>query len=508
MLQRALFVILSFATAASAAAQTTATAAGLAITLDDAERRALERNPRVAGARLGTEAADYAVAESRTAFTPSLTLAMTQRSQTNPATSQLAGGQGQVTNETATYTSGISQLLPWGGGRYSVEFNSNRSATSNVFATLNPSFSSGLSATFTQPLLQGFRFDAPRAQMQIADIQRSIADVEVRQEAAVILHGVRVAYWELVYAADALETARRSEALARRNLDDNTLRVQLGTLAPIDVVQSEAEIASRHQATVQAEGAWRNAQVNLKQLIVRDTADPFWTATLLPVERPSQDIQTLDLHAAIANAIGSRTDLEIARKQQHSSDISLKLADDQRKPAVDLVASYAASGVGGTRILRGTDALGSTIVGTVPGSYLDALSSLAGLDYPTWSVGVNLTLPLGRKAADAAYARGIVQKRQADLRLEALELQVAADVTRAGEAIRTAEEEVQAALAARQLAARRLDAEMARRDAGLSTTFLVLQAQRDLATAETAELRARLDHRTAVAEFDRVQAAP
>ena len=494
--------------AAPVAAQSSGGRPTMNITLQEAEQRALDRNPHIAEARLGTQVADFAVAESRTVYTPSLTLAMTQRSQTNPATSQLAGGQSAVTTNALNYSSGISQLVPWGGGHYAVEFNGNRSATSNLFATLNPSFSSGFSATFTQPLLKGFRFDSPRAQIQIADINRSIADFGLRQEAATTLFGVRQAYWELVYAVDALETAKRSEELARRNLEDNRLRVQLGTLAPIDVVQSEAEIASRHQATVQAEGGWRNAQVNLKQLIVKDKADPLWETTLQPVERPSQTTTAIDLQTAIAAAIGNRTDLEIARKQRQSADVSLKLANEERKPAVDLVAAYSASGVGGTQVLRGTDALGSSIIGTVPGGYFDALGSLAGFDYPTWSVGLNLTLPLGKKAADAAYARGVVEKRQADLRLEALQVQVAADVTRSAEAVRTAEEDVQAATAARQLAVKRLEAEMARRDAGLSTTFLVLQAQRDLVTAETAELRARLDHRTALAEFDRVQTAP
>jgi outer membrane protein TolC len=502
------FVITSLLLLASAAAQAqTPAASGLAITLEEVERRALDRNPAIAEARLATDAADYAVAESRTVYTPDLSIGMTQRSQTNPSTSQLAGGQSQVTSNATNYSTGIAQQLPWFGARYTVDFNSNRSATSNVFATFNPSYTSGVAATLTQPLLQGLTFDSARAQIQIADNNRSIADVQVRQEAATMLHSVRRAYWELVYSVDALETAKRSEALARRNLAENQLRVELGTLAPIDVVQSEAEIASRHQATVLAEGAWRNAQVNLKELIVRDTSDPLWTATLLPVERPAQEHAALDLTAAIANATANRTDLEVARKQQESSDVSLKLANEQRKPAVDFVLNYGASGVGGTQILRG-DALGGSATGSIPGSYFDALSSLAGMNFPTWSVGLNVTMPIGKKAADAAHARGVVERRQADLRLESLQLRVAADVTRSSQAVRNAEEVVAAAATARQLAERRLQAETARRDAGLATTFLVLQAQRDLATAETAELRARLDYRTALADFDRVQTAP
>jgi outer membrane protein TolC len=505
-MRKLIFAILVFATTGPPlAAQTTSSTN---VTLAEVERRALERNPRVAQARLEIDVADFSIAESRTVYSPNVSVSFTQRSQTNPSTSQLAGGQGQVTNDTMNYGTGVSQRLPWGGASYSIDFNSNRSATSNVFSTFNPSFSSGLSMSLTQPLLNGFRFDAARAQIETADIDRTIADVQVREETASTLHTVRRAYWELVYTADALDTARGSEALARRNFEENKLRIQLGTLAAIDLIESEAEIASRHQATVQAEGAWRTAQVNLKQQIVKDTTDPIWATTLVPVERPSQGAIAIDVPAAVATALANRTDLDIARKQLKGTDISLKLANEQRKPNVDVVVNYAASGIGGTRILRGADVLGGSATGTIPGGYGDALSSLAALDFPTWSVGLNVAMPVGKRASDAAYARAIVEKRQRDLQIETLQLQIAADVTRSAEQVRNAEEQVQAAAASRQLAEKRLTAETARRDAGMSTTFLVLQAQRDLVAAQTSELRARLDYRTALADFDRVQTAP
>jgi outer membrane protein TolC len=476
------------------------------LTLADAERRALDKNPQIAQARLDTAAADYSIAQGKAAYSPSLSVSMAQRSQTSPATSQLAGGQSSVSTDALTYSTGVTQQLPWGGGRLSVDFTGNRNATSNVFSTFNPSFSSSINATMTQPLLRGFNIDATRAQIEQADISRDIADAGLRQQMARTLNSVRHAYWELVYAVDALDTARRSEDLATRQLDDNRVRVQLGTVAPIDIVESEAEVASRHQAVIKAEGAFRTAQVALKQLMVSDTNDAIWTATLQPVDRPLQGSRVINVEQAISNAVANRTDLAVARKQTRLSDTSLKLLDDQRKPAVDLVASYSANGIGGTRILRGD--LGSDVTGTIPGGYLDVLRSIGALDYPTWSVGVNVTVPLGKKAADAAYARGQVAKRQAELQVNTLELQSAADVLRAAEAVRTAEEQVQAAAAARQLAQKRLEAEQTRRTAGLSTTFLVSQAQRDLAAAEDTELRAQLDYRTALADFDLAQEAP
>ena len=506
-------VIATLGCAAPAAAQTApapaeATAAFVSVTLQDAERMALDRNSRVGQARLGIAAADFASAQSRAAYSPTFNLSLTQRSQTSPSTTQLSGGQTQVTNETASYGTGLAQLLPWGGGRITVDFDANRSATTNVFSTRNPSFGSGLSAAFTQPLLKGLLFDSTRAQIDRAEIERSVAEVDVRRETAALLNDVRHAYWTLVYAVDARQTAIGSEALAQRHLDDTRRRVELGTQAAIDVLEAEAEVALRHQAAVDAEGALRTAQVGLKRLIVRNTEDPLWNAELQPLDRPEPAGQPVDVAAAVATATQDRTDVDLARQQIREADVNLRLLSEERKPAVDLVAAYAVNGIGGTQILRQSDALGGVITGALPGSYFDALGSIARLDYPTWSVGLNLTLPIGNREANAAYARGQVERRQADLALESLRLEVAADVTRAGEAIRSAEESIQAAVVARELARKRVDAEQARRDAGLSTTFVVLQAQRDLATAETSELRARLDYQTALTDFERAQTAP
>ncbi len=496
------------ALAQAALPDTAAAAAPLELTLADAERRALDRNPVIAQARLGREAAAFGIAESRAAFSPTFTASLFQRGQTNPATSQLAGGQTAVTTDASTYSSGVEQPLPWGGGRLAVDFSGNRTASSNLFSTYNPSVTSGLSASITQPLLRGFRIDSMRTALDTSAIESDIASIELRQEMASIVASVRRAYWDLVYTSDALATARQSEALAQRQLEENRQRVEIGTAAPIDILESESEVASRRQAVVQGEGAWRTAQVVLKELMVANASDPIWTALLLPVDRPVIEARMLDVAQAVQAAMVNRTDLQSARRARDRTNASLRLLDDQRKPAVDLVAAYSLNGVGGTQILRQTGTLGSEIVGTTPGSYLDVLRSLGTFDYPTWSVGVNVSVPLGRRAADAAYARGQVERRQTDVQIATLELQVAAQITRLAESVRSAEQQVQAAAVARQLAQRRLEAEDTRRAAGLSTNFLVLQAQRDLTAAQTTELRAQLDYRTALVDFDLAQQAP
>ena len=480
---------------------------GLNLTLADAERRAIDRNPQLAEARLEIAAADYQVALRRAAYSPLFSASILQRSQTSPSTTQLSGGQQLVATDAGSYEAGVTQPLSWGGGHITVDFSGTRTGTSNVFATYNPSFSSSATASITQPLLRGLRFDATRAQIVQAGIARRIADVALRRQAATMLATVRRAYWELVYTVDALETALQSETLAQRQLQDNRFRVELGSVAPIDVLESEAEVASRHQAVTQAEGAWRVAQIALKEEIVSGTSDPIWESTIVPVDRPTETLRSINVQQAVANALSGHTDLTVARQQRESSDNDVRLLGEERKPSIDLTASYGLNGIGGTQILRQSGTLGSEVVGTLPGGYLDVLRSIGALDYPTWTVGLNVTLPLGTRAADAAYAGGQMARRQADIRVEALELQVAAQVTRASEQVRSAEQQIASAGVARQLAERRLEAEEARRAAGLSTTFVVLQAQRDLATARTNELRAQLDYRRALVDFDLAQEA-
>ncbi|MBI3050508.1 MAG: TolC family protein [Acidobacteria bacterium] len=484
---------------------------GSSLSLAEAERRAAELNPQLIEARLGVEAADFTIAQRQAAFGTTVTTSLTQRSATNPATNQLVGGAGirSVENTTSSYGTSVARALEWGGGQVSVDFSNDRQSTSNLFANFNPSYTSSLSATFAQPLLRGFRIDQNREQVQQARLERTSAGTTARQRTAQILAAVRRAYWDLVYTVDGLQTARQSVALAERQAQENRLRLELGTVAEIDVLQSEAEVAARSQAAVQAEGAWRAAQVALKQLIVTDTSDPLWATTIVPTDRPGYEaMPALDVPALVAQALAVRTDVDVLRRQGESAELNLRLLDDQRKPAVDLNLALTLNGVGGTQILRPSNVLGTTGVGAIPGGYVDALRAMGSLDYPTWVTGVSVSVPLGTSAAEAAAARGRVERRQVDARLRTLELEIAAAITRLADQVMNTSQQVRASIAARQLAERRLDAENARLQVGLSTTFLVLQAQRDLATAQTNELRALLDFRKALVDLEQAQEAP
>ena len=494
--------LIAQARARLAAVQTPGAGPRIDLTLDEAVARALERNLDLAVQRLNPEVFDLNLAQQLAAYRPTFDSNFSNNSRTNPSQTQLDGGE-SVISDTVILNSGVSQEVGWGGGRYQVNFNNNRSASTNFFSSFNPSYRSSVQASYTQPLLRGFRIDPIRQQIQVTRINRDIADVDLRQTVTNTVSAVRDAYWELVYATRSVEVQQQALDLAEALVRDNEARVEIGTLAPIDVVQARSEAAARRQTLAQAEQALATAELVLKQLIVDGTGDEYWRATLNPIDLPTLSPAPIDLDATIRRALDERTDLERSRRQLDINEVNLSSMRNQRLPAVDLTGSYQLQGQGGTRFVRA--GLGGNVLTEVPGGINDAFDQLVDLDYPVWTVQLNVSYPIGPSAADAAYARAQLQTRQVEAQLRQLELQVATEVTNAVLQIRAIARRIEAATAARELAEEQLAAEQSRFDAGLSTNFFVVQAQRDLSTAQDTELRAILDQQKALIELDRVQ---
>jgi outer membrane protein TolC len=411
-----------------------------------------------------------------------------------------------LVTETFTGNTGVAQNVKWGGGSFALTFNNNRQRQSDLFATRNPVLNTNMNAVYIQPLLRGFRIDGTRAQLRVTQLNQDMSEIALRGTIVRTLANVRNAYWDYVYAIQAEDVASRSLALATKLVDDNRARVEVGALAPLDVVQAQAEEANRRQVLAQADAARRTAELALKRLIVNGTDDPFWTSAIDPVDRPTFTTEALDVAGAVRRALQNRTDLQQSQKQLAANDVALRSLSDQRLPALDLTGSYGMAGVGGPQFVR--QGLGGVITQTIPSGYSDALRILAGQSAPTWNFSVNLSYPIGSSPADANVARARIQQQQTIAQSRQMELQIATEVTNAALQVDSNRERLQASIAARELAERRLDAEQSRFDVGLSTNFFVVQAQRDLRDAQNAELRVLLDYRRAQVEFDRVQEVP
>jgi outer membrane protein TolC len=477
------------------------------LTLDEATARALERNLDIAVERLNPQTFDLNIARIRAAYRPTAVSTIGQFSRVQPPTSTLNGGL-RVENTTTTYNSGLQQLVPWGGGALAFQFNNNKQVSSNNLLNYNPAFNNNFAATLTQPLLRGFLIDNNRQQLVVTALNRDASEIQLRGTIATTLANVRNAYWELLFSIQALDVARGSLDLATKLVTDNRSRVEVGALAPLDVVQAQAEEATRRQALAQAEAQARTAELALKRLIVSGTDDPLWSAEINPVDRPTFLPDPLDVQSAVRKALDNRTDLQIARKTIDSNDVTLRFMRNQTLPELDLTAMYGATGLGGTQFQRNGSGVTSQVIGIVPGGYADAWHTLTGRNFPTWNLALNLSYPIGASAQDAQLARAKVQLNQSAAQLRALELQVATDVTNAALQVQSGLTRYQAASVARDLAQQRLDAEQSRFEVGLSTNFLVVQAQRDLGTAQNTELRALLDYRRALVDYERVQETP
>ncbi len=479
----------------------------LRLTLDDAVKFALDRNLDIAVQRLNPQINDIAVLSVKSVYNPTLTSTVGPQSATIlPSSQTQLGVGGAAVTETMTFNGGIAQSLPWGGGNFAASLNNFRRSSTSNNSLFNPLFQSAWSFSYNQPIMRNFSIDSTRQQLAVSKVNRDVSDVQLRATITNTLSNVRNAYWDYVFAVQAVDVAQKSVDLAVKLVQDNQTRVEVGTMAPIDVVQAQSQAATARQNLAAAQQTMRTAELVLKRLIVSGTEDPNWSVRLDPVDRPDFVAQPIDLEAAIRNALSQRTDLEIAKKTMQANDVTLRFLRDQLKPQADLSLAYVPQGLGGAQLNRQSNGtLGSNVVSTIPGGIGDAFSSLFHNNYPQWTAQVNFSYPLGTSSQEASVARARVQVSQVQAQVKQVELQIATDVTNAAVSARSNVERVQAAQAARELAEKQLEAEQSKFEVGMSTNYNVIQSQRDLATAQNNELQAVLNYRKALVEFERLQ---
>ncbi len=473
------------------------------MTLQQAIDRALEVNLSLQSARLNPEIQDFNLQSAHAAFTPTLSSTFGFNNQTSQSTSQLDGGS-SITNKRATFNTSLSKLMPFSGGRLAANFNNSRTETNNVFATRNPSYSSSVNLSFTQPLLAGFSIDNQRAALETQQIQSQITDLQLRSQAENIVAQVRTAYWALRAAIEQIEIQRLSLAQAQQLLAENQVRQQLGRATEFQVIQAEAQVASAEQASLNAQVQWRNRDLALKQLLLDGAGDPLLGATINPIDLPTLVDPQVDLVAATSTALEQRTDLLQQREQLNISEVNLDVSRSNKMPTLDLTASYSLQGVGGDQFDRGGD-LGGVPVLVAPGGYTDGLQSIVDRDAPTWNLSLNASYPIGTNSQAAALERARLQFRQQELSLRSQELTVVTQVTAAGLAVQNTFLQHQAAQRSRVASEQNVAAELARFGVGVATNFELVTAQNALTSARLSELQALINHLNAIAEFERVQ---
>ena len=498
-------------TASQASAQTSApapppTAVTLRLSIDDAVRRAVENNPDLAIVRLGTEVEAARVGESRGAFAPVLSTTVGHSSNVTPATNFLLGDGGVDVND-SFWSTGVRQRLPFGGGTWSASWDSARTSTNNPISSFDPSLQAGFQVALSQPLLKDRSVDGARYQYSIARRNEQSSDLRFRESAVQTTAAVKQAYWTLKATRANVTVQERSLELAQELARQTKIRVDAGQTPPLDRVQAEAEVAQRRENLIRARTVDDDAQDRLRRLIMDPADASFWTVRLDPIQEPTLRDDSPDVDAAVAKVADQRIDVARANLELENAKATTAFLDNQRLPDVRLETSYRGSGLAGSQFLRNGGFPG-IITGSRTRSFGDALGQAFGPDYPTWSVGLTVSKSFGHTYEDASRARADVERRQAAQRISSLQLQATETIRQAGRQIRSTAERIDAARAGATLAQQRLDAEQRRYDAGLSTTFLVTQAQRDLLQAQVNLLQTTLDYESAVVNFEAVQQAP
>ena len=479
------------------------------LSINEAVDLALKQNLGIQIERLNPQLQDYTIAQALANYTPVFGGGVNYNNQQQPPSSFLSGSDTTVTSNNFGGNAQVAKFFPWGTNAV-VGWDSSRSTTNNSFSSFNPQLNGNIDVQVTQPFLRNFKFDTVREQIFAARKNREIADVDLQQSVALTTRQVKLAYWNYVFALDSLIVSQQSLDLAQESLRDTKSRVEIGTLAPIDVVQAESEVASREEAVIEAQASIGQAEDVLRTLIFDPNTPDFWSMRLKPTDVAPFMTQAVDVDAAVKNALNDRTDLTSARKRMEVTDYDLKYFKNQTLPNLDLNLRYNTTGLGGTQALRDPNSpqFPPPVIGTIERSYGDVMKDVFSTKYPTWVLSLNVSYPIGTSIADASYSRAKVSKVQSDINLRDLELNVTSQVRDAARQLNANGKRVDATKAARVLAERRLEAEEKKFAAGMSTSFEVFQAQRDLAQAKSNELRAVLDYDISQVNFETVQIAP
>ncbi|MBA3949293.1 MAG: TolC family protein [Acidobacteria bacterium] len=476
------------------------------LSIDDAVALALKNNLGLEIERLNPQIEDEAIAQARAPYLPTLQASFGKSGATNEPRSFTEGSQ--VYSESGLSSSfTVSQpSVPLLNTQLQATWSGARGTTDILGPSFNPSLQSSLFIQGSQPLWRGLLINPVKTRVEQAVLSRQISDITLRQRVVGTERSVRQAYWQLVGAIERLSVARQNLDLSNEQLRANRVRVEVGTMAPIDIIAAQAEVAGNEEAVITAEAGIRSAEDQLRTLIFDPNSPEFWSARIQPTNAPLLQPLDVNLESAVRTALESRTDIVNARKQLQISDLSVKLAKNDILPNVSLNGDIRASGSGGTRFVY---VPGTTQVDNrFDTSFSSALGDAFGFVYPRWNLNVTYSYPIGKEAAQATHARATLQRQQADAQLKQLEMGITQQVRQAARNVNTNYQRVQTTRVARELAEQRLAAQQKRFDVGLSTLFELTQAQRDVVLQRNNELNAVIDYNQSLVDFQLVQVAP
>jgi outer membrane protein len=481
---------------------------GVRLALGDALRTALENNFDLVIARRDPRIAELNVDLAKAVFDPVLGASVKHDESKGEESLQADFSTGEllfksVGSKAKADTGGASftQLLDF-GGTYAISFDTSRNDQTPAFRSYNPAISSGIAFNWSMPLLKRFGTTDTTAGLVIAKRGVTMSGAELSRQAQLTIESVEDAYWDLIAAREGLDVARKSLKLAKDLYDLNRKKVEVGTLAPIEITQAEAGVASREQGVIDSETALGNAEDNLRRLMAVPKNDPSWGVPIIPADPLTFEPRSPDLTNSLEKAMDARSELKSARLDLENKRLSEEVTRNRIRPQLDLAAGITPSGnnVTGQRQIAV-----SPFVENVIGGWPDSITEIPKFRNYDWNVGLVFTYPLANREAKANYAIASLNREKADLTLQNVEQTVLVDVRTTVRAVESGVKRVNAARANTVLQRKKLEAEQKKFENGMSTSFEVLTFQTDLANAQLSEIQTMTDYKKALVALERSQ---
>ncbi|MBN1938874.1 MAG: TolC family protein [Candidatus Aminicenantes bacterium] len=475
----------------------------LPMTLDSCILAALKHNLGVAVEVINPRLSEMNYRFAKEKFVPALSFGFSS-ADTSSASYSYIEAAAVVSSLDKNYAASITQPLPT-GGQLSASVSSYRSESNRSFQTINPRFGSTLSFSFSQPLLRGFGLELNRRSIVIARNNLQISETQFESVLLDLVYRVESAYWSLVFAVESLNVHRQSLDLARDLLTKNRREVEVGTIAPIEILNAEAEVATREADILAAENQVSLLQDRLLTLINFPAGEgALKVGRVIPLEKPAAEARAVVLEECLSLALAHRPDLAIYRLNLANQSLQYDYARNQLLPDLRLSVQYWSPGVSGTQILyQDGNALSGIVTGVIPGGASESLRDAFRFLYKNYSIGLSLSIPLANYLTKEHFAAARLSYDKALLQVENARQQIFLEIRSAVKTLETDYRRVQAYRAARELSERKLAAEEKKLKVGLTTNYLFLWQQRDLAGAKSAELKAMIDYRLSLANLER-----
>jgi outer membrane protein TolC len=473
------------------------------LSLDQALRLALENNLDLVSARMDPEIAQLGVDVERANFDPGLGAGLDHAESKQEISNLFSLNESENDSANVSWAQNLNF-----GADYRVVLDTGRNAASGPLVTTDTTYGAGLDLTFNMPLLRGFGRETTQESLLLARSSHAASREDLRREAQRVLEGTEGAYWDVLAAQEGLRIARLRLKRAQDLLELNRKRVEVGTLAPIEIVTAEAGVAAQEEGVIQAETDILNAEDNLRALLAVPEIDPMWEYRIVAVDRPDFREADIDLAQSIEVAMEQRAEILNARRTVRDRELSERSAKNRVRPGLDLSVNVRPSGNNfETTFLPGPDGIVGTpddvTITESVGTTTEAFSEVPKFDNYRWSAGLTFSYPLFNRAAKANYARSQLNRQKAEVALDGQEQAIRVEVRRSVRALESGIKRMAAARANVASQQKSLEAEQKKYENGMSTSFDVLTAQNELADAELSLIRAQLDFVKAKAALER-----